>query len=918
MTIPHRTTFPRGVMTPLAHPIERLMKALLLWAGKPKEPAIAAAGDELAAVVKAGFERAGNPVGSMMLDSLATTPAVMESPVRELLRNMGVDRDEAVLCLADRLLNAAGVSVQAGIMQGPVIAEKIDHVSQDFRHMTEDVTLSGNAVVGIVSQGNAPIHVGQMNVTNAAPTPPKSNSTQIRYLEKLIRKCDALDLAPIDEARGQGRDAADAVRLSEVFTTLYLEGVSRWKEQTVADAILHSMPFQEARRTDSNQIPRSIPKQEVRRNESKNHAVIKLSSDILREILLQTGKVEKAGPFVQMPVQAVEATGALQRLMILGRPGGGKSTLVNHMAIRLARRRLRQLSGKDYQGKIPEDFIDYCASADDLPGWPCEATLLPVRVILRHFVGWLTDQGSTFEKCDGEAAVWAYLRAQLTEWQCADFADELVNLLHEQGGAVFFDGLDEVREEAENNIAHRTRVTDLIRRFAEAAAKCRVIVTCRQYAYKANDGWRLPERLFPVVELDLFRAEQINAFARAWYRATRQWRDWTAKRCDEQANRLCEAIEAKPHLAELARYPLLLTLMAQIHGKDGVLPDFRAELYERTVKLLLAHWDNRVVHEESGSKTCVPGLVARLGISEQVLRQALERVALSAHERQQFEGGENRCADISYRDLRDDIANNLPGRSLDHAETAIAYIRDRAGLLHADANFNFSFPHRTFQEYLAATGIMRQGAFYEDLRKKLRSSLDWWREVFLLAAGSRRDTPHNVYLLINALLPTDPPESQHSKQLSIEVVRLASLAAEAMKETGFVFEAKKDARDGLLRCVWKRTQGWLLIAMVADKSFTPIDRVAAGNILNYIEDPRFSPEKSWLPHENDGFLLVPEGEFWMGADRSVDEMSWDDEGPRHRIWLSAYEISQYPVTVAQFRVFLGAVSGFSNGKRLRN
>ncbi|MGH8563817.1 MAG: hypothetical protein ACREXW_06885 [Gammaproteobacteria bacterium] len=89
-----------------------------------------------------------------------------------------------------------------------------------------------------------------------------------------------------------------------------------------------------------------------------------------------------------------------------------------------------------------------------------------------------------------------------------------------------------------------------------------------------------------------------------------------------EANSLARAIQGLPHLRDLARYPLLVTLMAKVHGRDGALPEGRADLYERAVELLLARWENRLVRDESGQWTVDPGLIQRLGLRMDVVRGA--------------------------------------------------------------------------------------------------------------------------------------------------------------------------------------------------------------------------------------------------------------------------------------------------------
>ncbi|MCP3677795.1 MAG: hypothetical protein GY721_09460, partial [Deltaproteobacteria bacterium] len=181
----------------------------------------------------------------------------------------------------------------------------------------------------------------------------------------------------------------------------------------------------------------------------------------------------------------------------------------------------------------------------------------------------------------------------------------------------------------------RSLIVESISEFARPLSRCRIIVTCREYAYKEGSPWRLPDSVFDVVELDLFKDEQIKTFARTWYMATGEWKGWDEVRRESEADVLYEAVQSLPHLKELGRYPLLLTLMAQVHGRDGFLPKDRADLYERAVNLLLAHWENRIVRDEKGSVTVKPGLIMQLGIRTDTIRQALENVSLAAHERQQ-------------------------------------------------------------------------------------------------------------------------------------------------------------------------------------------------------------------------------------------------------------------------------------------
>ncbi|VAW42803.1 hypothetical protein MNBD_CHLOROFLEXI01-2623, partial [hydrothermal vent metagenome] len=78
------------------------------------------------------------------------------------------------------------------------------------------------------------------------------------------------------------------------------------------------------------------------------------------------------------------------------------------------------------------------------------------------------------------------------------------------------------------------------------------------------------------------------------------------------------------------------------------------------------------------------------------------------------------------------------GGSYAKAEQFIEYTERRAHLLIGRGGQNermFTFPHRTFQEYLAACHLARQRRFGREAAK-LAAESDSWREVLNLAAGT--------------------------------------------------------------------------------------------------------------------------------------------------------------------------------------
>jgi formylglycine-generating enzyme required for sulfatase activity len=87
----------------------------------------------------------------------------------------------------------------------------------------------------------------------------------------------------------------------------------------------------------------------------------------------------------------------------------------------------------------------------------------------------------------------------------------------------------------------------------------------------------------------------------------------------------------------------------------------------------------------------------------------------------------------------------------------------------------------------------------------------------------------------------------------------------------------------------------------------PLERVAAGNELGRLGDPRFRPDAWHLPDDPLlGLVEIPAGPFRMGSNPHHDPMAYADEAPPHEIDLPSYYIARYPVTGEQFRGFIEA------------
>jgi formylglycine-generating enzyme required for sulfatase activity len=82
------------------------------------------------------------------------------------------------------------------------------------------------------------------------------------------------------------------------------------------------------------------------------------------------------------------------------------------------------------------------------------------------------------------------------------------------------------------------------------------------------------------------------------------------------------------------------------------------------------------------------------------------------------------------------------------------------------------------------------------------------------------------------------------------------------------------------------------------------ERIAAGNSLARLGDPRFREDAWYLPNEPLlGFIEIPAGPFLMGSTND-DPQASDREKPQHELTLPRYYMARYPVTVAQYKTFV--------------
>jgi formylglycine-generating enzyme required for sulfatase activity/tetratricopeptide (TPR) repeat protein len=591
-------------------------------------------------------------------------------------------------------------------------------------------------------------------------------------------------------------------------------------------------------------------------------------------------------------LSALELLDREKRLVLLGDPGSGKSTFVNFVALCLAGEALG--SGKANLAALTQPLPE---DGDERPRREREeeprpqpwrhGPLLPVRMVLRDFAArGLPPVG---EPATAEH-LWAFLREELKAGSLEEYVPHLRRALRTEGGLLLLDGLDEVPEADRR----REQIKQAVEGFEAAFPKCRILVTSRTYAYQ-RQAWRLDG--YAEAVLAPFGPGQVRRFVDRWYDHIAQIRGMNPADAKGRAELLKRAILRSDRLGALAERPLLLSLMASLHAwRGGTLPEDRVKLYGDAVDLLLDWWESPKVVRTADGRPIVqqPSLAEWLKVDRAKVRGLLNELAYSAHAGQADLLG---TADIP----QDALVKGLLGLSANpdvRPERLVEYLSQRAGLLLPRGVGVYTFPHRCFQEYLAACHLTDVGP--EMIADLARQDASRWREVVLLAAAKLATGGEFVlWTLAEALCPDDPAPAA---PLASADAWGARLAGQALVESARLDRITKVNQRKAARVSAN------LVRILETGTLPASERAGAGMSLARLGDPRFRDDALGLPADHLwGFVQVPAGRFFMGSDKG-DKQAYDDEKPGD--WTKCLEqerwLARHPVTNAQFARFVAA------------
>lgn len=592
-----------------------------------------------------------------------------------------------------------------------------------------------------------------------------------------------------------------------------------------------------------------------------------------------TAREETGGQRETRPVSALEALAAHAQLTVLGKPGSGKSTLGASVLLALA---------QAWQGH-PEELAKLGEHWTYGP-------LLPIRVVLRRFADALPAGDQPARAGD----LWHFIAQDLKDSGCglSDKSKYILQRIAQKSGAlILLDGLDECGDSKKQKRV-KAAVDEMM---GTAGPKCRFVLTARPYARPS--GANADQGVYALADLG---DEQIEQFIHTWYAALvkHQWCDFGE--AERKRDDLMQ-VRRRHDLLPLARNPLLLTLMATLHSNRGRLPDDRADLYDDSVDLLLLRWNEKIGADQALlDELNVPGLK----LSD--LREALEKLAFEVHEQNVSQAG---AADVG-EDRLNRAFRPLLGGSRDKAAVVVNYIEKRAGLLVGQGEKHgerqFTFPHRTFQEFLAACYLASRSDFETECHRLARAAPSHWQVVLPLAA--RLAKPDRGASAADRLIgKATIADCRAQRAPAAADWTCARLAAMQLLEIGLGAINADEGRQAIKA----RVVDWLVASLPLhpdEGGALAVERAQAGDLLAALGDPRFDPEHFALPKDEMlGFArIAADPEFCIGtrkgdvervaavigSDVSKNEIN-DEVTPVPEFYMGCY-----PVTVAQFRIFV--------------
>jgi hypothetical protein len=445
------------------------------------------------------------------------------------------------------------------------------------------------------------------------------------------------------------------------------------------------------------------------------------------------------------------------RFVVVGGPGQGKSTLVQHLAQRYRAALLGRHSSASLNYEVSGTLRVIRESAEasgiGLPSHP----RFPFRIVLEEFADALAK--------DETVSVLDFIARIVRKRTHRPFErDDAEQLLQQIPWFVAFDGLDEVPA-----VSNRSDVLTAVRLFLGEAraldADLLVMATTRPQGYEDEFSPAYFNHLF----LTPLTVDEALEYARKFV-ATKYATD--SDRRERVINRL-ESATKEDATARLMVSPLQVTIMSALVDLVGNPPRERYPLFERYYEVVYQREQERGLGSSEAlaeHRADINALHDRAGLLLQIATETAGQAKGRLSGQRLRELVRERLGNIGYEghDL-DRITDSLIQTAINRLVFIVPLEEDQYG-----------FEVRSLQEFAAARGLMRRGT-PEQLKQRLLAiaPLPYWRNTILFAVGfvftEREDLSDTIAQLCRELNEDEEdPALFHSRagsRLALDILR---------------------------------------------------------------------------------------------------------------------------------------------------
>ena len=252
----------------------------------------------------------------------------------------------------------------------------------------------------------------------------------------------------------------------------------------------------------------------------------------------------------EQKLSVAEFRSIIFRTVLLGNPGGGKSTFTSKLAY-------------DLSTEYPKRFLG-------------GRLVTPIHVVLR-------DYGALKKKNPCSILEYITLTAESIYQLPSPPSGAFEYLMLNGHVMVIFDGLDELLD-----TSYRQEISSDIEVFCNLFPSVPALVTSRKVGYEQAP---LDPKIFEAYILSSFDDDAVRSYTEKWFGLD------TDLPPDQRSRSTKIFLEESSSVPDLRSNPLLLALMCNIYRGDGYIPKNRPDVYEKCATMLFERWDKgRGIH----------------------------------------------------------------------------------------------------------------------------------------------------------------------------------------------------------------------------------------------------------------------------------------------------------------------------------